>query len=362
MTRAGAPCAVLAVLVLAVGACGRKGAPMIPETRVPAVPGGLATTVTPGAIEVAWTNPARRVDGSRIRDLAIARLYRHEDAGAGEPKPAIRSGETVLGYALLARIDLQRAQDRPPEAAVDGDRVRWIDRIGLSPGRRYTYVVTASDSTGRTSAPSERLAVVYITAPAPPTALRADAGERQASLSWQPPATLSDGSPMSGALTYRVLRSLEPGPPLAPVGPTAIGEPRYVDTDLENDQTYRYAVVAIRSEGGGVAHSSVSASIAVTPRDMTPPAPPTGLVGIPSPGTVRLLWNTSPEPDVVAYIVYRRGTTGDPVRVGHVAAPGITFVDRAVPAGHWEYRVTAIDSAAMPNESRPSDPVSLDVP
>jgi hypothetical protein len=365
MTRAGAISGVLVLVVsvvLVAGGCGRKGPPMVPETRVPAVPDGLAATVTPGAVEVDWTNPSRRVDGSRIRDLADVRLYRHVDGGEGEPKPAIRTGDTVVGYSLLGRIDVQQAQHRPPEASLAGDRVRWVDRAELSPGRRYTYVVTASDSTGRTSAPSQRLSVVYLTAPAPPVGLQGHAGEQQATLSWLAPTTLSDGSPASGAITYQVLRSAGPGAALAPITPTPIGESSYTDTGLENDRTYGYAVVAIRSEAGGVARSSPSATIAVTPRDITPAAPPAGLVAIPSADAVRLSWNSSPEGDVAAYIVYRRGVTGTPVRVGRVSPPGTTFVDHPVPPGHYEYHVTAVDSAALPNESRPSDAVGVDVP
>ncbi len=335
---------------------------MVPETRVPAPPEGLAATVLPSVIEVSWTNPTRRVDGSPIRDLAVVRLYRHVDAGESEPKPAIRTGDTVVGYTPLGRIDLQHAQDRPPDTSVVGNQVRWVDRAELSAGRRYTYVATASDSTGRTSAPSPRLSVVYITAPAPPTGLEGQPGERQVTLSWLAPAALSDGSPLSGTIAYQVLRSPGPDIALAPISPTPVAEPSYTDTNLENDQAYSYAVVALRSDAGGVAQSAPSTTIVVTPRDMTPPSPPAGLVAIPSPGTVRLAWNANSEPDVAGYVVYRRGTAGRVARVGRVTAPGTTFTDRDVPSGRYDYHVTAVDSGAIPNESSPSEVVNVDVP
>jgi predicted small lipoprotein YifL len=360
--RARAVRGIVLLAVLALAACGRKGPPMVPETRVPAAPDGLAASVGPDAVEISWMNPTRRLDGSRIRDLAVARVYRRADEGDGEPKPAIRAGDAIVGYVPLGRVELHPAAARPPEASVVGTRVRWIDRADLVAGRRYTYVVTASDSTGRTSAPSSRLSVIYITAPAPPAGLQGQPGEQQVTLSWLPPTTLGDGSPVAGAITYEVLRSPGPEVALAPITPTPLPEPRYTDTHLENDRPYSYAVVAIRSDAGGIARSAPSDTIAVTPRDMTPPAPPAGLVAIPSPGTVRLAWNASPEPDVAAYIIYRQGVAGPPARLGRVTAPGTTFTDRDVTPGTYRYRVTALDNAAIPNESPPSEPVTLDVP
>jgi hypothetical protein len=43
-----------------------------------------------------------------------------------------------------------------------------------------------------------------------------------------------------------------------------------------------------------------------------PPSPPTGLVAVPGDTQVSLTWNPNPEPDVVAYRVYRSFTSGGP--------------------------------------------------
>jgi predicted small lipoprotein YifL len=347
----------LTLLFAAGAACGRKGPPVPPEDRVPMRPNAVNATVLPNAIVVEWTNPVRRVDGSRLQDVALARLYRRDDGGAGEPRAAIRDGERIVGYTLLAVIDLAR----PQLATVQGNRVRYVDRAGLIAGRRYTYVVTATDSLERTSAPSERLSVAFITAPLPPVGPTAEAGEAETRLEWGPPAALVDEGPLTGGISYEILRSTSPDVPPASIA-TALTSLHYTDTGLQNEQTYYYAVRAIRADGDGVARSEPSPTIAVTPRDMTPPTAPTGLVAIPAGATVRLAWNPSPEADVAGYVIYRVDAGGDRVRVGRTFAPDTVFVDRDVAAGTYRYIVTAIDRASRPNESTASETVSVAVP
>lgn len=352
---------VAAVLLatLALAGCGRKGPPVAPERRLPQPVGDLGAVVRDGAIELAWTNPTRRMDNTRLRDLAAARVYRVEDDGAGEPRPALLVRDRVAGYTEVVAIRLEA----PAPATVETGRVRWPDREGLAYGRRYTYVVITADAQGRWSPPSRRLSVAFVPAPEPPRDLRVDAGEQEARLTWAPPARLLDGSDApAGAIAYEVLRAPEAEAPLAPVTRTRSGETRLTDRGLENDRTYYYAVRAIRSEGTTLAFGPPSARVAVTPRDMTPPAPPSNLVAVPSEGVVRLAWSPSPDADVAAYIVYRADAGGLLVRVGSTRPPSTVFLDRNVPRGVHRYVVTAEDSAVRPNESGRSNEVSVTVP
>jgi len=238
--------------------------------------------------------------------------------------------------------------------------VVFTDRQGLAVGRRYTYVVITADGQGRLSPPSPRLTLTYIAAAEPPT-LRAEPGERQARLAWDPPARLTDGTPVTSPLAYEISRGATPES-LAAVTLTPPGQTSYVDANLENDRTYHYALRAVRTEGTATATSDPSATVAVTPTDMTPPSAPTDLVAIPSEGTVRLSWRPSPEPDVAAYIVYRADGGGSPQRVGSVPVPSTTFVDRGVRPGTYRYTVSAQDSGARANESPRSNEVTVTVP
>jgi len=359
MTRRGrglAPCLGFALLALA--ACGRKAPPVAPELRAPQRVADLTSAVRESAIELSWTPPDRRVDNTRLRDLALTRIFRVEDGGSGEPKAAMLVDGRIAGYAEVASI---RAVE-PAPAVARGSRLVFADRQGLAYGRRYTYVVVAGDSRGRIGPPSARVSVTYVPAAEPPVDLVAEGGEREARLAWQAPAQLIDGSAPTDPLAYEVLRAPSVDGELTPVTRAPITERALTDRGLENDRTYYYAVRAVRVVAGTTAYSAPSPRVAVTPRDMTPPSPPANLVAIPSAATVRLTWSASPESDVAAYIVYRAAAGGAFERVGSTRAPTATFVDRDVARGTYRYAVTAQDSAVRPNESGRSNEVVVSVP
>lgn len=350
--------ALALLAAVAPAGCGRKGSPVAPEQRLPRPVADLSGTVQPGAIELSWTNPGRRVDSTRLRDLAVARVFRTEDAGAGDPKSALLVNGRIAGYTEVATIRL----DAPAPAVVDGGRVRLEDRRDLAWGRRYTYVVVTGDARGRVSPPSTRLSLIYLATPDAPGGLAVQPGDREVRLTWQPPGRLADGGAATGPFAYEVLRASPPDGPLQPVARTEPGTAAFTDRGLDNDQTYAYAVRALRREAGTLARGPASGRVAATPADTTPPSRPAHLVVIPSEGQVRLAWNASPEPDVAAYVVYRAEAEGGFVRVGSTRPPTTVFVDREVPRGRYRYTVTALDASARPNESARSNEVTVSVP
>ncbi len=351
---------VLALVGLAALGCGKSGPPVAPERRLPAAVSGLTATVEGRAIVLSWTNPTTRVDGTRLKDLTILRVHRREEPGEVEPKPAVLSWGRVVGYQEVASIRLTA----PTSAKVEGTRMSWADRTNLSVGRRYVYVVTAVDAMGRSSPPSERLAVTFLAAPLPPQDLSAIAGESEVRLSWAPPARLVDGSPLTGTIAYVVLRADSAEAPLRPVTPSPITATSFTDRGLQNDRTYSYAMRAVRSEPAGLALSEPSASVAAMPLDLTPPSAPANLAAVPSEDAVRLAWVPSPEADVAGYLVYRASPPGSPyVRLTDVPLRTTVFVDRNVERGRtYSYVVTAVDRAMHPNESARSNEAIATVP
>lgn len=332
---------------------------MAPETRLPAAPTGMTATVEAASISLNWNIPRTRVDGTPLRDVALVRLHRRAEAEGEPAKSAMVSSGQVVGWDEIAAIKL----DAPGPAVVEGNSVKWVDRRGLVFGRRYVYVATVVDSTGRWSAPSERLPVLYLAAPRPPQALTATAGEREARLTWQAPTGLIDGNPFRGELSYVVLRGTGPDGPLAAITGEPVRGTGHVDTALENETLYRYAVRAVRREGAAAAYSEPSAPAPVTPVDRTAPVPPTNLIAVPSATAVRLAWNASASPDVVTYAVYR-ATGAEPfVRIGTTPAINTVFTDREVTAGaRYRYAVTALDAARVPNESARSNVAAVSIP
>jgi hypothetical protein len=373
MRRAAA--VVVALAALALGACGKKGPPVAPETRLPLAVVDLSASVIAGGVDLRWTNPAQRIDGSRLRDLAAVHVFRTEDFGEGRPRPAVLGRGRILGYVPVTTIKAAPPPTGPPATApasrpgagqpatiAPGAGTRLDDRYDLTFGRRYTYVVVAEDTSGRQSPPSNPVSVTYLAAPTAPSRLQAKAGESQVELTWEPPAPPAGDGPQPGSLAYEVLRGTGPETPLETLTAAPLDAPRFLDRNVQNDRTYHYAVRALRLEGQTVARGDVSARVAATPRDTTPPAPPTDLVAAPSAGTVRLSWRSSPDADVRLYVVYRAAPEAEFVRVGSVAAPATVFADRDVPAGTWRYAVSAQDAAAQPNEGARTPALTVTVP
>jgi fibronectin type 3 domain-containing protein len=356
LRRAAGLATVLAVVALC--ACGRRGPPLAPEVRMPQAVSDLAAIERGGGVELSWTAASRRIDNSRILEPGVARLYRADDAGTGEPRAAILAGGRVRGYTEIASFRLQDA----PSSGLRGNRITYVDRTGLVYDRRYTYVATTSDAQGRTSAPSTRVSITYIALPEPPQALRGAPGDRATRLQWQPPEKLVDGTAISDPLVYEVLRATDPVAEPSLIGRTAPGVTAYEDRSVDNDRTYYYAVRAVRTAPAASAAGAASERVSVTPTKMTPPASVEDVTAVPSRGEVRLSWRPSPEPDVATYIVYRAARGGTPGRIGTVRPPVTTFVDRNVPPGTYRYTVTAQDASARANESAPSNEVSVTVP
>src|SRR6185436_8119435 len=140
---------------------GRKGTPVAPEQRLPQPVNDLRGVVRDGGIELSWTVPRRRVDNTRLINPGLARVFRAEDGGEGEPRAAMLKDDRVVGYTEVAAIRLAD----PPSPLVSGGRVTITDRRNLAVGRRYTYVVVTADAQERTSPPSPRLSMTFAAAP-----------------------------------------------------------------------------------------------------------------------------------------------------------------------------------------------------
>jgi fibronectin type 3 domain-containing protein len=298
------------------------------------------------------------MDNSPLRDLTLVHVYRTEDTPSGEPKAALRTRGRIAGYDEIATIRLAT----PAPASIDGSRMSYPDRGGLAYGRRYTYVILAEDGQGRLSPPSLRLPVAYIAPPTPPLDLAATAGENEVQLSWKSPAHLVDGTPTRGDITYEVFRGSGPEAPLEAATPTPLTQTRFVDRGLVNDQTYSYAVRALRADAGGRARSETTPRVTATPLDTTPPSPPERLVAVVAGSNVQLAWVPSTDADVARYVVYRADARGTFARVGSTSPPITTFVDRGITAGTYRYVVTAQDASTSANESARSNEASATVP
>jgi hypothetical protein len=263
---------LLVLLALAaLVACGKVGPPVAPEVRLPQPVRDLSAVIEDGAIALSWTNPTRRVDNTRLKDLVFAHVYRVEDAGVGEPKAALLSRGRIPGYTEIATLDLVPSRERQPEPGgpvIRGNHVRLEDRHELTYGQRYSYVVVTEDGQQRLSPPSPRTTVVYIAPPEAPPPVRAVPGEHEVRIEWEPPSRFVDGTPAAGPLVYEVLRAAQANAPAQPITQAPLEATRFVDQNLENDHTYFYAVRALRLEDCTHAIDPASGALRETGRDM----------------------------------------------------------------------------------------------
>ena len=129
-----------------------------------------------------------------------------------------------------------------------------------------------------------------------------------------------------------------------------------------------YTVRSVAQFGADSVESADSAPSLIIPRDIFPPAMPTGLeiAVIPAspqiPAFVELSWGISTEEDLAGYFVYRSDREDTPgVRINPEILPSPAFRDISVePGKRYYYRVAALDRAG--NESPMSSAAAADIP
>jgi fibronectin type 3 domain-containing protein len=97
----------------------------------------------------------------------------------------------------------------------------------------------------------------------------------------------------------------------------------------------------------------------VIPRDIFPPARPTGLTGLYTNGAVELVWDANTGKDLAGYSVYRRENGEQPKRLNKALLPTPILRDTSVqPSRTYFYQVTAVDLSD--NESAPCPEVEVE--
>ncbi len=328
----------LAVLVL-LAACGRKTDPLTPDSPRPAAVSDLKVTVRDAVAFLTWSVPAKNVEGKPLPagDIRDFRIYRAE----------VDRDRRRLRYKEYAVISMEH----PAPADVQNGVVSWSDP-GLHYGRVYAYKIRAYGARGGVSAYSSEVRAAPLSSLAAPKNLMVLAGDGQVTLSWDAVTTKSDGSVHQGFVGYNVYRGMAAGREReAPINPEPLRTPIYIDVTAVNGTTYYYRIRAVDSPVVPWKESLDSAEISATPRDVTPPAPPTAITVVPGIGRVFLTWKENSEPDLAGYHVYRATRSGGPYeRLTDKPLNRSTFSDEKVRQGMtYYYVITAVDKSG--NES-----------
>ena len=314
-------------------------------------------------LRLAWTAPARNQDGSTENvDLEDARVLRRvtevpvpppepppevprEDPSAASA-PATEEAPRPPPFRSEAVVVTEVSSLEPGERKVHEDSIdpAWI-------GKRVEYAVVYENGKGRESPLSEVARIDPAAVVAPPSSVKAEAGDGFVALSWSPPPEAPE------SLSFSVHRRLENEASYseAPLTPEPVSGTRWQDETVVFGSTVCYVVAAVLPSRS--VSSLPSEEVCITPEDRFPPGAPTGLVAVPSKDGILLSWREVDAPDRKGYRVYRGASPEGPFE-SLAEVTGTSYTDgAAAPEETLFYHVTAIDDAPGTNESPPSEVV-----
>jgi hypothetical protein len=372
MTRAAALLA-LAFSLFACALVAGCAAPGEPTTRHPVVPiavTDLAARQYGNAFALTFTLPARSADREALPEPPTIEIYR-----ATLPPGASPDKKTV--WRLAYTIPSEQVDHYLEAGRIEFQDPLTTDDFARPAGSLVVYKVRTRAGKARASEDSNVVLARIYPAPEAPRDVHVEVTESALVVNWAAAALPSGASSRTYRVYRGVLESSQENPPqelsqvklsapLEPVGSSPSTELH--DSHFEWGTPYLYTVRSVAQFGTDFVESADSASAIVTPRDVFPPAAPTGLeiTIVPAtqqaPAYVELSWAISPEGDLAGYSVYRSDVEAEPgERVSSETLPSPTFRDISVlPGKRYYYRVSAVDRAG--NESPKSSAVLADVP
>jgi hypothetical protein len=359
----------LAFCLLACALAAGCAAPGEPTARHPVVPVAvtdLAARQYGGAFALTFTLPGRSMDREALAEHPTIEIYRAALPPGTSPD---KKTEWRLAYTIPSE---------QVDAYLKGGRIEFSDPltpdgIARAAGSSLAYKVRSRAAKTRASQDSNVVMARVYPAPEAPRDVRVNVTEPAVIVSWGEAALPAEAS----TPTYRVYRGIQEAAqdnssqpklklPLELAGSSTSTEFR--DTHFEFGTPYIYTVRSVAQYGADFVESADSAPVAVTPRDIFPPAAPGNLEITIIPATnqasayIELSWAISPEGDLAGYSVYRSDSEDAPgERISAEILPSPTFRDISVlPGRRYYYRVSALDRAG--NESPKSFVVQADVP
>ncbi len=325
--------------------CGRKAPPVPPGTLRPVAIKDLSCRFKPQGVELSWTVPIRNHDGSPLVKIKEFHLFK------AELDLENQCNGCPVSFGPPIRIPFEA---KPEEAR----KVYYEDRT-LREGKRYIYEVKTVKSWFVASDPSNRVEIVWHTPPNAPRNLKAVSVEKGVKLIWDAPRKWANGKPIDKPLSYRIYRSKVENNSWRLLRDN-VKKTSYLDKKVRGKIRYKYKVSAVLMFHGTLIEGQATEPVAIAPKDLIAPKPPTGLIAIATNAGVELLWKDNREPDLAGYLIYRQDPKGRIKLLNNLPIPLPRYVDRGKKRpGRYYYWVTAVDDAQPPNESGPSQKASV---
>jgi hypothetical protein len=315
-------CAILA-------GCGSVGEPLYPAVKIPVRVTDLSAIERGAQIDVSFTSPSQTTEGLAIKTPGKIDLRIGPNAGPGFD----------LGKWLESADILELAAPATPGLV--------LKRIPVEKyvGRDEVIAVRVANEKGRYSDWSNPVPLSVEQPLTTPANLKPEATAQGVQLSWTAPA---------GASQYRIYRKSQDEQTPTPLATS--DQPNYLDTTAGFDKRYDYYVEALHEKTA----SEVAGPATITPKDIFPPAVPTGLNASAGVGAVELAWDRNTESDFKEYRVLRAEGAGQFAQIAAgLDAP--LYSDTTVQSGkNYRYQIVAVDQ--LGNASQPSAPVEITVP
>jgi hypothetical protein len=351
----------LSVLLVLLAACGKVGPP-VPPHHISERSSDLQAVQRGATIVLSWPGPPLNQKQS-INTVDRAEVYRLEERRDQEPtldREDYRNSAHEVG--TLSRLDIEDQLTRfgflHYTDPLDLTRPKDLSNLRLRYAVRYVNTREQQAPFSNTVA-IEPVSVVSLAPDGPEVEGQA---QDRVMLVWNPPAANVDGSTPANVVGYNLyrLRVAGDGQPEL-LNPEPLGDTRFTDTKFKYEVLYLYTVRALSQGSTGLIESADSVGKTLIPKDTFKPSAPDPVSIASANSVISLFWPSSPERDVVGYIVYRsespEPTPGDWIRLTPEPITAVTYRDEHVRLEkRYYYRVTAIDK--FKNESESSKIVS----
>jgi hypothetical protein len=313
-------------------------------------------------VVLTWPGPAQGKQEPADKSVYGAWVYRLVERRDQEPvldRQDYRNAASQIYYLNRLQIQAQLSKE---------GFLHWSDPLDFTaPGTysnlRLRYSIAYVNSREQEAPFSNTVAIepfpTVSKAPGQPSAV--DTSQDHVTLTWKPPDANVDGTTPAAVVGYNVYRRRvsDPEPELLNAEP--LGDARFVDTKFKYEVPYIYTVRALSQGTSGLIESADSLDLTHTPQDRFKPSAPDPVSIASANSVISLFWPTSPERDVVGYLVYRsesqQPAAQEWTRLTPEPIPTVTYRDEHVTLGtRYYYRVTAIDK--FKNESESSTIVS----
>ncbi len=306
-------------------------------TAPPETPRNVSATAGSGRVTVMW-------DRNSEANLLEYRVYRSDS-------PTL----TPMPQAVV------------PATASDPAAILYADTPAEN-GVTYYYQVTAVNKSGVESERSQKVSATPDVPPAAPENVQVVAGDKSATITWNPVTRLAPPDNREIIVTGRTLRSYRIYRTIAHTGVRTLvedvpltalaGQPKYEDRRAPTGVGLRYSVTATMLDANnGVLESDEGKPVSDEGTvDQTPvivvrrlPAP-TNLQGVPDDNKVVLSWNPVVDPTALGYVLYGAMQQGGPFK--RLFAPIGTDGKPVIPAATTTFTVDQAVWNKLRNDTR----------